>query len=184
MKDGLQMTDSQSSASEGEGGYSPGQIIDIGLGVGAQADWVTPGYRWLRGLMEGPCHDYDIVDSGGMTGRDIDLLLNKYGVRHFGMWGVGITQDEYMICVKVPIPHCQRAEQVFRSHHITIGTPVDPKRLAEHRLKKMQRRNKKKPRKAPRLTSGQIARRQQLHQHQIIQRQRRAGRTWRDYIDK
>ena len=178
------MRESQSStAGEVEGG---GQeldqefdLLDLGLAVGATWDVLTPVYRIARGVIEGPHHDYGIY-GGGYTGREIDMLLSSQGVRHFGMWGIGMT-DDYTICVKVPLDHCQKAERVFKQYGIAIYNPVDPAKLGAHRVNQLQKKNGSKKANPPRLTSGQIAKRQRTRYQRARNRQRRQARTWRDF---
>jgi len=166
------------SSDKDDNGMSPGDIADIGLAIGATFDVFTPIYRIVRGVIAGPHHDYGIY-GGGYTGREIDALLSSFGVRHFGVWGIGMPH-EYTICVKVPLDHCQKAERVFRRFGIAIYNPVDPAKLGAHRVNQLRRRGKR-TQAAPRLTSGQIAARQRERYRRASERQRRQARTWRDF---
>jgi hypothetical protein len=72
-------------------------MLDKVLEVGACFDWITPLITVVQDLANGPGHTFLIPNDCGWSGRDIEDLLRRRGVRS---WGHMVVKHSLMLRVR------------------------------------------------------------------------------------
>jgi hypothetical protein len=74
-------------------------MIDTILGIGASFDYITPLASILGDIVNGPSHTFLIpYRSSPLSGREIQWMLSKRGVRP---WGLMVVSGTLMVSVKL-----------------------------------------------------------------------------------
>ena len=97
-------------------------MLDKILDEGAGFDWIGPLAHILGNAVRGPSHTFGISYAGcPMTGRDIQLMLKKNGIKS---WGLLVVDGTLMISVKKS--DAPRAQQLMQAQGVTIENAAAP----------------------------------------------------------
>ena len=95
--------------------------IDDGMAVAGNTDWITPLVGMVQDVVRGPHYVFYITRAGcPLSGREIDRLLSKNKVTH---WGMAILPDD-SIEVRVKKDQAQQAQQLMEQNGVPIENPL------------------------------------------------------------
>lgn len=97
-------------------------MLDTVLGIGASFDWLSPLASVLGDLVNGGGHTFLIPYSGSpMSGREIEIMLRRRGVR---TWGAMVVSGTLMLTVR---PQQARwAEHLLQQAGVPLENPAAP----------------------------------------------------------
>ena len=97
-----------------------GDLIDTGLEIGASFDWISPLASILGDILNGPSHTFLIpYDSSPLSGREVQLMLGKRGVK---TWGLMVVSGTLMVSVR--LNQARWAQHLLEQAGVPIENPV------------------------------------------------------------
>lgn len=103
-------------------------MFDKILAFGSMFDWITPVAAYAQDFLYGPAHTFLIPHGIGWSGREIARLLNRHGVK---TWGLMIVSDTLMVSVREP--QARWAQYLLQREGIPIDNPLEEPRSAAAR---------------------------------------------------
>ena len=98
-------------------------MLDKLLEVGSAFDWISPIAGLLGDVVSGPSHTFLIpYDGCPLSGREIQILLKRKGVR---TWGVMITGGTLMVSVR--LSQARWAQHLLEQAGVPMENPIRPK---------------------------------------------------------
>ena len=95
-------------------------MIDKILGVGASLDWISPLASVLGDVVNGPSHTFLIpYDSCPLSGREVEILLRRQGVKS---WGHMVVSGTLMVSVR--LSQARWAEHLLEDAGVPIENPA------------------------------------------------------------
>jgi hypothetical protein len=85
------------------------------LEIGASFDIISPMAHLFGGLVHGAGHTFNISSGCGWSGRDIEKLLRKNGIK---TWGAMVISDTILITVRKD--QAAQAQAVLEQNGITL----------------------------------------------------------------
>jgi len=92
-------------------------MLDKLLDIGCAFDWITPTVAFVQDFFNGPVSDFGISPHAGWGCSDIQHLLNRNGVR---VWGLMYNVSGDMLMFTVPKTQAKWAYYLLQRE----GTPI------------------------------------------------------------
>ncbi len=90
---------------------------DLLLDVGSAFDWITPTIAFIQDIRYGPPASFGIPSVAGWGRSDIKRLLQKYGVR---VWGLMLTIDGEVLMFSVPASKAKWAYYLLQREGVPL----------------------------------------------------------------
>ena len=91
-------------------------MLDRLLAVGSTFDWISPVVAWAQDLANGPSRTFLIPHDCGWSGKEVQRLLGRRGVK---TWGLMIVGDTLMITV--PLGQARHAAGLLQREGVPFG---------------------------------------------------------------
>ncbi len=95
-------------------------MFDKILAIGSAFDWITPVAAYAQDFLYGPAHTFLIPPDTGWSGHEIARLLNRHGIK---TWGLMIVSDTLMVSVREP--QARWAQYLLQREGIPIDNPLE-----------------------------------------------------------
>ena len=95
-------------------------MLDRMLEVGAGFDWISPVASIFGNIMNGPSHTFLVpYDSSPLSGREIELMLRRRGVK---TWGLMVVSRSLMISVR--LNQARWAQHLLEQAGVPLENPL------------------------------------------------------------
>ena len=88
-------------------------FLDTILKIGSCFDYWSPLIAEAQDIVNGPSRTFLIPDDCGKSGREIEQLLRRHGIK---TWGLMIVNDTIMVSVRQE--HAQQAQELLQQKGI------------------------------------------------------------------
>lgn len=89
------------------------------LELGCCFDWISPVLAWIQDLRNGPSHTCLVPEDCSWSGREIQQLLQRHGIK---VWGAMIVNRTIMLTVRAK--QARYAQYLFDRHGVpTLNSP-------------------------------------------------------------
>jgi hypothetical protein len=92
-------------------------MLDNFLTITSVFDWITPTVAYIQDLLYGPASDFGIPAHAGWRRRDIKRLLNKHGIR---VWGLMLNLYGDMVMFTVPKAQAEGTYSLLKREGVPI----------------------------------------------------------------
>jgi hypothetical protein len=87
-------------------------------------DWISPVMAWVQDIFNGPSYTFLVPEDSGWSGREIQGMLKRHGVR---VWGLMIVNRTLMLSVRQA--QARWAQYLLQRY----GVPVENPLVGSHR---------------------------------------------------